>query len=342
MASFRHPPARTLARWHNNTQQATVFIAALLLTLGVAGSLLLTLSRAATPPSSLETETGTASSAAGIISDTGASNGSAIKFGAGGSGGNQAVTNGQQITLANTGYLAYTGPQGQTCTDATMTVYTGAVNASTLGSSATCLWLKGGINIDAPITLNACKFTAPVVNTSNYHITLNYCTVNPSTPGDWSLGYRNFSATRSQLIGSSDGVRFGGSTNDVLIENYIRTKSQSSEDHNDGVQMYGATGGGTLLRNNIDCRPADGGNGANGAIFIADAATGTYEIRDNYLVGGAYTLRLQDSGYYRVTGNIIEKNSYAYGPFTSTASISGAFLEWNNNKLSDGTTISLN
>lgn len=249
------------------------------------------------------------------------------------------VSHGSQITTSNTGYAAWVGSQGQSCTTTSqLKVYTSTVSSSSLGSSATCVWLKGGITINSPITLTASRID-DVVDTQGYAVTLNYCTVQPPSPGDWSLGPSNFTATRSQILGSSDGVRYGGSTKDTLIENYIRVKAQSSADHNDGIQMYGASGGGTILRNNIDDRPVGGGGGPNGAIFIADGATGTYEIRNNYLMGGAYSLRLHDSGYYRVTGNIVVKGTYVYGPVTTTNAIQGAFLEWSNNTLSDGTVL---
>jgi hypothetical protein len=74
---------------------------------------------------------------------------------------------------------------------------------------------------------------------------------------------------------------------------------------------------------------------------MADSSQGTLEVRDNYLIGGGYTLRLHENMYYRVTGNIIEKGSYAYGPISTTNARSGAFLEWSNNKLSDGTVLNL-
>jgi len=291
--------------------------------------------------SSQQVEAGTRSTNASLVSDASASGGSAVKFTSGGSpscAGMAAVTHGQQITASNTGYTAWCDGNNQPCTEANMTVYENSVNASSLGSSATCVWLKGGITINAPITLTACKVPR-IYNTSSNNVTLNYCTIEPSSPADWSLGYRNFTATRSQVLGSSDGVRYGGSSSDTLIENYVRVKAQDSSDHNDGVQMYGASGGGTILRNNIDARPIGGGGGANAAFFIADGATGTYEIRDNYFAGGGYTFRLLDAGYYRATGNVIEKNSYLFGPVLRQNLIPGAILEWSNNRLSDGTIL---
>lgn len=56
-------------------------------------------------------------------------------------------------------------------------------------------------------------------------------------------------------------------------------------------------------------------------------------------MGGGYTLRLHESGYYRVTGNRIETGSYSYGPLTTTNAISGAFLEWSDNKETNGTVL---
>ncbi|MGE3636039.1 MAG: hypothetical protein AB7P00_39420, partial [Sandaracinaceae bacterium] len=165
--------------------------------------------------------------------------------------GTTTVVHGRDIGLDNTGFLAWRGPAGETCTEATMTVYDTEVRTSTLGGSATCAWFQAGIRVDAPVTLTACRIDGNVVNSTNDDIVLEYCLVESPTPGDWALGYSHFSATRCQLLGSSDGVRFGGSTRDVLIENYIRTREQDPADHNDGVQMYGATDNNILLHNNI-------------------------------------------------------------------------------------------
>lgn len=219
-----------------------------------------------------------------------------------------------------------------------MTVYNNEVDASSLGGSSTCAYFKGGINMNANVTLTACKFTSEIDNDTSKTLTLNYCTLNDTSPQDFALGEQNFTATRSQMMGSSDGVRFGGNVN--LIEDYIRTKLQSPDDHNDGVQAYLAGSGGSILRCNINVTPVNGDNSTTtGAIFMADDSQGTAEIRDNYLIGGGYTLRLHENMFYRVTGNIIEKNSYAYGPLSTDNSRSGAFLEWSNNKLSDGTAL---
>jgi hypothetical protein len=300
--------------------------------------------------SSSEAESGTLGSNAALVTDATASGGQAVKFNAPAGGGSTcagmaAVTNGQQITTSNTGYQAWCNSSNQPCLLANMTVYSSQVDASALISTGktTCVWLKGGINIDADITLTACRIddqvsTYPQIN----KLTLNYCTIDPPTNTEWpySLGPDNFTAVRSNIGGSMDGVNFGGGTHkNTLIENYIRVKMRDTDDHNDGVQSYFASGGGTVLRNNIDARPVGGGGGPNAAFFIADSTEGEYEVRDNYLLGGGYTLRLHEDAYYRVTGNIIEKDSYSFGPLNTDNARTGAFLEWSNNKLSDGTVL---
>jgi hypothetical protein len=247
---------------------------------------------------------------------------------------------GSQITLANTGPAAWRGPNGETCTEANVRVFTTRVNASALGAEATCVWLRQGINIDADVTLTAARIDAKVsTHPQRRSIVLNYCAINPTTPADWSLGPENFSATRCQILGSSDGVRHTGAGTGVLIENFIRVTAEGRQDNNDGVQISGATGGGVILRNNIDVRPMGGGGRPTVALFIGGGAQGNYEIRDNYLVGGGYALRLNENGFYSVTGNVIELGSYSIGPLNTTNARTGGFLEWTNNRLSDGTEL---
>ena len=311
-----------------------VMIAAIVIVaIGVTGSFLL-LTKAAGSIAATETESGTKSAQAKQVADTTASGGQAVKFTAPAAQGT--ITHGSQINTSNTGYLAYVGPAGQTCTDATLVVYNTKPNASSLGANPFCLWLKQGLNVDVPITITASRIDQEVY-TNGKRVVLNWVTVNTATPQDYAIGPDNFSVYRTQLTGSSDGIRFEQAD---VVESYVRTKLQSPTDHNDGIQGYLASSGGSILRSNIDCRPVNGTNATTtGAIFMADDSQGTVEIRDNYLLGGGYTLRLHESMFYRVTGNIIEKNSYEYGPISTTNARSGAFLEWSNNKLSDGTVL---
>jgi hypothetical protein len=253
-----------------------------------------------------------------------------------------AVTHGSQISPANTGYLAWVGPAGQRCTDAVLKVYTAKVNASTLNAAgATCVWLKAGLNVDVPITLTAARIDV-VVRSDGPRLQLNWSTVDGHGDGTYTIGGHNVGATRSQIVGSSDGVRFEQMD---LVEDWIRTFSASSADHNDGIQAYQASAGGTILRCNISSRPVNlldsAGVYGTAPIFLADNSRGTTEIRDNYLAGGNYTLRLHESMSYRVTGNVIVDKSWnpGTGPVSTTNAVPGAFLEWDNNTTTAGAVL---
>ncbi|WP_406045318.1 hypothetical protein OG799_13065 [Micromonospora sp. NBC_00898] len=242
-----------------------------------------------------------------------------------------AVVNGKDISPANTGHLSWTGATGERCTDATLKVYSTRVSASQLGN-ASCVWLKGGLAVDTPITLTATRIDAQV-ESSGALLTLNWSTVD-ATDGDYAIG-GHVKAYRCQLINGSDGVRLNGTS---IVESYIRVRQESSADHNDGVQAYRASEGGVILRSNIDSRPVNAPRTlGNAAIFIADDSRGELTIRDNWLAGGEYTLRLHESATYRVTGNII--TGYGSWPASRDRARPGAFLEWRDNLTGNGTEI---
>jgi len=242
--------------------------------------------------------------------------------------------NGKSINTGNTGYLNWVGTKGERCTDATLKVYASKVNASQLGN-ATCVWLKGGINVDKPVTLTAARIETQV-RTYGERLTLNWCTVN-ADGGDQAVDGR-VDTLRCQLINASDGVRFDGTN---IVETYIRVKQQNSQDHNDGIQAYKAGQGGSILRSNIDSRPVGAPRSilGNAAIFIADGSRGEVVIRDNYLAGGEYTLRMHEAATYRLSGNIIA--DYNSAPIATDSAISGAFLEFSNNHTASGQLINL-
>lgn len=256
-----------------------------------------------------------------------------------------AVTHGQQITLANTGHLAYVGPNDETYTDGDLFVYNDRVWASDVVAAGHTegVWFKDRVEMDVPVTFTACRFDDQAITYPYTHdVVLNYCTISPPTANGTfasSLGAENITANRCQILGSMDGVNVAGSTPVTCIECYIRVKARDDDDHNDGIQAYGCTGGGVFLRNNVDCRPVSGGGGANAAFFVADNSQGEFIVRDNYFAGGGYVVRLLDAATYRVTGNIIEKDSYLFGPVLRDNLIPNAILEWSNNTLSDGTVI---
>lgn len=253
------------------------------------------------------------------------------------------VVHGRDINRQNTGYLAWVGGRGERCTDITLKVYTTKVNASALGATATCVWLKGGINVDAPITLVATRIqsastSAPVIRADGPKLTIQWSTIDGGgTNGTYGVGGRNVDVYRSQIFGSSDGVRFEGMN---IIESFIRTALTSPADHNDGIQAYMASSGGSILRCNIDSRPGEVNGGSDTApIFLADDSQGEAVIRDNLLAGGGYSLRLHEAMKYRVTGNVIVDKTWGVAPVSTENAVAGAFVEWANNTTSTGTVL---
>lgn len=246
-----------------------------------------------------------------------------------------AAVHGRDITQANTGWAAWTGAAGQRCTEATMTVYATRVPASQLGAAATCVWLQAGIHVDAPITLTAARIDT-TVRSDGPRLTIAWSTIDGHGDGTYSVGGHNVDVTRSQIVGSSDGVRLEGM---ALVEDWIRVAQTDPADHNDAIQAYQASAGGSILRCNIDGRPTNATAGVfgNAAIFLADNSVGEVEIRDNYLAGGGYTLRLHEAQTYRVTGNVIA--DWGYGPVSTSSAIPGAWLEWSGNVTAAGEAV---
>lgn len=203
----------------------------------------------------------------------------------------------------------------------------------------------GTFHPDIESTYIDCLFDERFNNQSSARMTMAHCAVSPTAVFDWALGPKGVDAELCLFEGCSDGVRFEDMN---LLECFIRTRLQSPEDHNDGIQAYLAGSGGSIIRCNIDCRPIDAegvqttDNGTTtGAIFLADSSEGETAVRGNYLAGGNGTLRLHENMYYRVTDNIVVADTWSSttGPVSTSASRVGAFLEWADNRLSDGTPL---
>lgn len=219
----------------------------------------------------------------------------------------------------------------------------GTVNASSFAdpTAISGIHFTGTFVPDVDCTLTDCQFDAPVNNQAGVLVNLASNCLVSCTPDElgWCIGPEKVSATRSAFEGNSDGIRFD--TMD-LVECWVRTQAGSTEDHNDGVQAYGANALGSILRCNIDGKPSNGADfgiaTGNSAIFIADGSTGTLELRDTYLSGGDYTLQAFEPAQFEVTGVRIEANSWNYGPI-SDAGVTTQFIEWSDNQTTDGTVL---
>lgn len=268
-------------------------------------------------------------------------------------GGSGSITHGFQVTDTNTGVTAYfDSGLGRNLTLSDLTVHTGAVSASDFVSNGGTISkrdFRGGFRMDrSNVTFVACRFVGGVsCFWSGVHnpATFNWCSMvepSSSTASDEAINYQDYTAYRCNLSGGSDGAKINGGV--TMTECFVRTKSQSAADHNDGLQSVGSYTGNTILRCNIDVRPVNGGGGVNRAIFIADASSGTQVIRDNYLQGGnGSALSCFENSTYRVTGNWFLSGSVTSGTYADRAVIPQSnILEWSGNVVvnSSGTTLS--
>lgn len=254
-----------------------------------------------------------------------------------------AFTHGFQVTTANTGYAAYfDSTLGRNVQASDLTVHNSIVAMSDLvadGGTITKRDFRAGLIPDRNgVTLVACAVDGKIDNasypTSVY--TLNWCNVDSAgTATDYALGSWTYTAYRCQLGGGSDGIRMNGAV--YATECYIRTKAQSTSDHNDGGQNYNGGSGNTILRCNIDCRPVNAATiagGPNAALMSADGAVGHEVWKDNYLAGGGYVIRMYESSTYDVQGNWILNNSWTYG-YADRVNVPVGDVTWANNLLVD-------
>lgn len=212
---------------------------------------------------------------------------------------------GRAITLASTGPAA----GGHALTDVT----TKALASQAPGGVFTGKRFRAGIVIDAPVRLVGCQVDGVILNYPGEHfVQLEWCHVEPGSPGDHAIGYGNFRAYRTRLLGCSDGARMnGGAGGSTLVECYVRCAAQGVVDHNDGTQNHAGSGSVTVERCNIS---VEGLPGANAALFSADNAKGHTIWRDNLLAGGGYVIRAYEDTGYEITGNDIVDSSWVFGP----------------------------
>lgn len=233
-------------------------------------------------------------------------------------------THGDQVTSSNVGYVAYfdTG-LGRTLQLSDLQTISGDHWISDYMNPGDTIYKKhftGLITIDINnVNFVGCLFDVPVRGDLNgTHAsgwTLTNCTVDPPTPADETLYFDGYTATRCLLQGCSDGVKANGASTS-LIECYIRTKAQDTQDHNDGIQNVGGSGPVNVIRCNIDAKPVNadvyGLAAGNAALFFADGETGLHTVHDNLLASGGYTLCMYDTGTFDVQGNKFVRGSYLF------------------------------
>lgn len=124
-------------------------------------------------------------------------------------------------------------------------------------------------------------------------------------------------------------------------------------DHLDAIQMYNPGGviDFTIVDSKVDNRAVNTSALGNAAIFIADnpGAGSRFTLDHTWWAGGGYTIRLHDAGAgsnvrFNVTGNVVKKGAYQYGPCSTSNSVTAASptstgVYWSGNKLDDGSAL---
>ena len=154
-----------------------------------------------------------------------------------------------------------------------------------------------------------------------------------------AVGAQNLRATRVEITGFGDA--FGASGNNVVFrDSYAKLCAPiGTEAHSDGFQGYLATAAtsdrpNVLDHNTFDQRCHDwtwvdgwhyegAGNQADQAcevtanVFWSDDSGDGLVVTDNLFRGGGFTIRVHTGAGHTVRGNVVERDSYSYGPVSS-------------------------
>jgi hypothetical protein len=133
-----------------------------------------------------------------------------------------------------------------------------------------------------------------------------------SSSSDGAIGTSGYTARRVEIHGFTDGFRVAGAN--VRIEDSFVVLSELAGGcpHLDGIQGYGGGADVVVRHNTIDAR----GSCSTSAVFMAEASP-HIDLRDNLLLGGAYSIHLNQyevPTVFAVHGNRVVEGSYDYGP----------------------------
>ncbi len=287
-----------------------MLLVASILAFGAVGTVLLLTSHAATNTAAFEAETGTVSSPASSVTDSGASGSSAVKFQAASTGGNVCPAYPSFPTASCTGVPAGT----------TLTVKTGNQTINTAGTVVDGWDVRGKLIINASnVTVKNSIVHGPAaggcsngaaIEMEGSNITVQDTEVvmdNPTACLDGISMDGNFGTlTRVHVHGGVDGVKAGTdpSAHDYVIQDsYIHDmkwfandpNQGGTETHNDGVQSWSGMSNVTLRHNRIDLSMVkdSSGNLASNAAWQDGASNSRVEY--NYLDGGGCTLNFASS-----------------------------------------------
>ena len=222
--------------------------------------------------------------------------------------------------------------------DVTLTNYTGSLVITTPGQVIDGKTINGTLDIRAhDVVIKNSQINGPIMNdntSTRYRFTVEDSFIRGAASGcsSWgngAVGVAEYTARRVRISGFPDGFRVAGSN--ILIEDsHVTLCSANVNDHSDGIQVYGASNSTniTIRHNTIDQRPVTNG-AATAPIFapVDGAQQGnsgvTLSIVDNLVAGGGYSIRAFGTLPMTVlafTGNKVVNNTWAYGPLDVTCS----------------------
>lgn len=188
------------------------------------------------------------------------------------------------------------------------------------------------------------------LNISDSDIGLDSCPTSSSFFNN--LNGTNYTLVRSKLHSSgADLMGIGGTGTIVIKDSIINGACFYPDDHLDALQFYapGEVGKITVEHSIVDPRPTNTGGLGNAAIFWADNPGSGSRLTafHSQFAGGNFTLSLYDGGagsgvIFDVHDNTILKNTYQYGPCSTSNSIAFNGVEgykFANNKFEDGTMV---
>jgi hypothetical protein len=157
--------------------------------------------------------------------------------------------------------------------------------------------------------------------------------------GNVAIQFDNYTALRVRVRNFSDAFRAstpGGASNISIKDSFAKLCSNTG-DHSDGFQGYYGGSNVLIQHNTIDQRglaPLT----VTAPIFNSDDSDGI-TVKNNLLMGGSYTIRMDGNGTQSVAqDNRVVNNSWVSGPALSSGPTTGnncPWITWSGNTLVD-------
>jgi hypothetical protein len=301
-----------------------------------------------------EPESGTVTGNAQIVSDSGASNGKAVKFLAGTTTPpttpppttppptTPPPTTPPPTTPPPSGGSSTTCPlpayPNDSCTGVpvgtTLTTHNGDYTARA-GEVVEGKRITGELRIDGNgVVIRKSEIYGDVKNYGTNSFTIEDSLLGPPSgcSGEAALGNNNYTARRIKLRGHGEGLRIEHGNNVAVYDSYIKLCDPGGDAHSDGIQGYI---GGTNVRiehNTIDQRPVPLAR-VTAPIFWSDDSGGGLQVINNMFAGGGYSIRIYHFGgsNHTFSGNKLVNGSWGFGPTDSDC----GKINWSNNSLVD-------